>query len=48
VEFRSLPKVSELLNVLEHTTGEPGDLPKTLEHIAQTAQEFFCADNSAI
>jgi len=48
VEFLSLHKVSELLDVLEHPTGEPGDLPNTLQHIAQTAQKFFSADNSAI
>src|SRR2546421_5101723 len=34
----------ELLDALERTTGEPGDLEGTLEHLVQTAQVFFAAD----
>lgn len=43
-----LHKARELLDVLERTTGEPGDLLHTLQHIAQTAEKFFVADASAI
>lgn len=43
-----LHKARELLDVLERTTGEPGDLLHTLQHIAQTAEKIFVADASAI
>src|SRR5579885_1389686 len=45
---RSLHRISELLNILEQTTGEPGDLTGTLRHIVLTAQKFFNADACAI
>ena len=41
-------KVRELLDALEETTGEPGDLASTLRHIAQTAKTFFAADACVI
>ncbi len=40
--------VSELLDVLVRTTGDPADLTSTLHHIAQTAQTFFTADSCII
>ena len=43
-----LYKVRELLDALKPTSGEPGDLPTTLQHIAQTAQAFFTADSCII
>jgi len=44
VDAQLLHKVSGLLDALEQTTGEPGDLTSTLQHIAQTAKKFFAAD----
>jgi GAF domain-containing protein len=43
-----LHKAREMLDMLELRAGEPGDLPYTLQHIAQTAQKFFAADIGAI
>src|SRR6266566_988619 len=48
MKTQSLHKVRELLDALERTTGEPGDLTGTLQHIAQTAQKFFAADACVI
>jgi GAF domain-containing protein len=48
MKTQSLHKVRELLDVLERTTGEPGDLTGTLQHIAQTSQKFFAADACVI
>ncbi len=48
MEPQSLHKIGELLNVLERTTGEPGQLTSTLKHIAETAQRFFAADDCMI
>jgi len=48
VEAQSLHRIRELLEVLERTTGDPGDLTGTLQHIAQTAQTFFAADDCVI
>src|SRR5256714_615461 len=41
-------KVGKLLDALEGTTREPGDLTSTLQHIAQTARTFFGADTCVI
>jgi hypothetical protein len=48
MECHLLYKVRELLDRLAQTTGEPGDLLHTLQHIAQTAEKFFAADASAV
>ena len=48
MEPRSLHKIGELLDVLERTTGEPGQLTSTLRHVAETAQRFFAADDCVI
>ena len=48
MEPQSLHKIGELLDVLERTTGEPGQLTGTLRHVAETAQRFFAADASVI
>ena len=48
VESQSLHKVGQLLDVLERTTGEPGELTSTLRHIAETAQRFFAVDDCVI
>jgi len=48
VETQSLHNVGDLLESLERTTGEPGDLDGTLHHIAQTAQTFFRASDCVI
>src|SRR5437764_14464509 len=48
MKSQSLHRISELLEVLERTTGNPGDLTGTLQHIAQTAQTFFAADDCVI
>ena len=48
METQLLHKARELFEALEQTTGNPGDLPNTLKHIAQTAQKFFSADACAI
>lgn len=45
---QSLHKISQLLEVLERTEVEPGDLTGTLQHIAQTAQTFFSSDDCII
>ena len=44
MESQLILKVNELLDALEGTTGEPGDLSSILQHIAQTAKTFFAAD----
>ncbi len=44
MDAQLLHKVSGLLDAMEQTTGEPGDLTSTLQHIAQTAKKFFAAD----
>jgi len=43
-----MPKVNELLDALEEITVDPGDLTRILQHIAQTAKIFFCADSCVI
>ena len=48
MKSQSLHRIRELLEVLERTTGDPGDLTGTLQHIAQTAQTFFAADDCVI
>ena len=48
MEPQSLHKIGELLDVLERTTGEPGQLTSTLRHVAETAQRFFAADHCVI
>lgn len=48
MKSQSLHRIRELLEVLERTTGDPGDLSSTLQHIAQTAQTFFAADDCVI
>ena len=48
MDAQLLHKVSGLLDALEQTTGEPGDLTSTLQHITQTAKKFFAADASVI
>jgi|GEM_PF-3651056 hypothetical protein len=48
MELQSLPHVNDLLDQLEQTTVEPGDLTNTLQHIAQTARTFFAADACVI
>ncbi len=48
METQSLHNVGDLLESLERTTGEPGDLDGTLHHIAQTAQTFFGASDCVI
>jgi hypothetical protein len=48
MESHLLHKARELSDILEQTTGEPGDLLHTLQHIAQTAGKFFAADASAV
>jgi GAF domain-containing protein len=48
MKSQSLHRIRELLEVLERTTGDPGDLTSTLQHIAQTAQTFFAADDCVI
>jgi GAF domain-containing protein len=48
MESHLLHKARELSDILEQTTGEPGDLLHTLQHIAQTAEKFFAADASAV
>src|SRR2546421_6289392 len=48
MKSRSLHSIRELLEVLERTAGDPGDLTNTLQHIAQTAQTFFAADDCVI
>ncbi len=48
MKARSLHKIGELLDVLERTTGEPGQLTGTLRHVAETAQKFFNADDCVI
>jgi GAF domain-containing protein len=37
-----------LLDALERTTGEPGELTSTLQHIAETAQRFFPTNSCAV
>jgi len=48
VKSQSLHRIRELLEVLERTSGDPGDLTSTLQHIAQTAQIFFAVDDCVI
>jgi GAF domain-containing protein len=48
VKAQSLHRIRELFEVLERTTGDPGDLTGTLQHITQTAQTFFAADDCVI
>src|SRR5437879_5138890 len=48
MKAQSLHKVRKMLEVLERITGEPGDLTSILQHIAQTAQTFFNADDCVI
>jgi GAF domain-containing protein len=48
VKTSSLHRIRELLEVLERTKGDPGDLTAALQHIAQTAQTFFSADSCVI
>ncbi len=48
MKSQSLHRIRELLEVLERTTGDPGDLTSTLQHIAQTAQTFFAVDDCVI
>jgi GAF domain-containing protein len=48
MKSQSLHRIRELLDVLERTTGDPGDLTSTLQHIAQTAQAFFGVDDCVI
>ncbi len=44
MRFQSLHRVSELLDALERTPEDPGDLGSMLQHIAQTARTFFGTD----
>jgi GAF domain-containing protein len=48
MKTQSLHRIRELLELLERTAGDPGDLTGTLQHIAQTAQTFFAADDCVI
>ncbi len=48
MESHLLAKARELLDMLEQLPGERGELSQTLQHVAQTAQQFFFADASAI
>src|SRR5947208_470398 len=48
MRFQSFHRVSELLDTLERTSEDPGDLASTLQHIAQTARSFFGADACVI
>src|SRR6266487_3783380 len=48
MKVQTLHKVREMLEVLERITDEPGDLTSILQHIAQTAQTFFEADDCVI
>ncbi len=48
MKSQSLHRIRELLEVLERTSADPGDLTGTLQHIAQTAQIFFAADDCVI
>ena len=48
MKTQSLHRIRELLDVLERTKGDPGDLTNTLQHIAQTAQTFFGVDDCVI
>lgn len=48
MKSQSLHRISELLDVLERNSGDPGDLTSTLQHIAQTAQTFFGVDDCVI
>ena len=45
---KALHRIRDLLEVLERTPGDPGDLTSTLQHIAQTAQTFFAADDCVV
>ncbi len=48
MKSQSLHRIRELLEALERTIGDPGDLTSTLQHIAQTARTFFEADDCVI
>ena len=48
MESQLMLKVRNLLDALEGTTGEPGDLTSTLQHVAYTAKTLFAADACVI
>src|ERR1700751_5690746 len=45
MHFQTLQKVTEYLENLLNTPGDPGDLHSILIHISQTALAFFKADS---